>query len=106
MNGLMKYRELGVYAINGRNWDDQGLETVCNELGDWYCAEAKTYTFEAVSVKSKEHYVQNAIEGRFQEYADGYEDGNTQTELIDLSLIDKVPIWIFASKLDIFCTHA
>ena len=64
-NGLLRYRELGVYAINGQTWDDSGLKKVCEELGNQYCAEAKTYTLEAVSVKSKEHYVQNSLEKRF-----------------------------------------
>lgn len=71
-NGLMRYQELGVYAINGPIWDESSLDTICDKLGTLYCMEAKTYTLEAVSVKSKEHYIQNAIEGRFQEYADDY----------------------------------
>ena len=102
----MQYRKLGINAINGEAWDESGLQTVCSELGDLKCIEAKTYTLEAVSVKSKEHFVQNAIVGRFQEYSADFLEGKRETELIDLSLIDKVPIWIFASKLDFFCTHA
>ena len=64
-SGIMQYRKLGINAINGEEWDESGLQTICSELGDLKCIEAKTYTLEAVSVKSKEHFVQNAIVGRF-----------------------------------------
>ena len=58
-----------------------------------------------MSVRTNVHWAQNVIQYRFQEYAPRYMEGETQTDLIDLSSINKVPISIFSGELDVTCSN-
>ena len=45
----------------------------------------------------------NGLTDRFQEYADNWLDGETQTQLVDVSKIKKVPMAFFTATKDQVC---
>jgi len=58
------------------------------------------------STQSSLHYGQCSIEKRFQEYSPTYQQGDTQTDLIPLHTIDKVPIAMWVGTEDTLCDAA
>jgi len=102
---LMQVPSYGVYSFNGPNWD-QDLKTICDNFGDKYC---KLYTEttgnQGQSVKSEQHWIMNMITGRFQEYAENWQDGVFETELIPMSNIKQMPMTFFIGTADPFCTY-
>ena len=59
-----------------------------------------------MSLQTNVHWAQNVIQNRFQEYAPDYMQGETHTELIDLSQISHVPVTIWSGLLDETCYNS
>jgi hypothetical protein len=78
------------------NWEYFAPD-VCAHLGRSWCEQHHVWKTDAISAKSLQHYFQNGIEGRFQEFSTEYTEGKQRriTSDIPISTIDKVPIAIF-----------
>ena len=101
---LFKFPSIGVYDLYGPHWPRDFLK-VCLDLGQEACAYADCVTCKPVSVQSESHWWQNTYTNRFQEFAPNWEQGEKETDLIDLAGIDKVPIAIFAGTADQTCPY-
>ena len=65
---IMKYQELGVYAINGPNWE-RDLQTLCDTFGKTACQYYTNITgYMGQAVQSEKYWTMNGVEGRFQEF--------------------------------------
>ena len=94
-----------MYAINGPNWD-QDLQTICTEFPGVFCNYYTNNTGEqGQSVKSEQHWVMNGETNRFQEFANDWLEGEEETELVDVSKINKVPMAFFTATRDDVCPH-
>ena len=51
-------------------------------------------------------FIQGAILERFQEYAPNWNEGEKETELVDVSKIDKIPMAFFIATDDTLCTRS
>ena len=49
------------------------------------------------------HWAQNVLVNRFQEFAPNFTEGETETDLIDLTKIKKIPITIWSGLQDDEC---
>lgn len=99
----MQFQSVGVYSINGPTWD-KDLKTICDNFPGVFCNYYTKNTGEqGQSVKSEQHWVMNGLTDRFQEYADNWLDGETQTALVDVSKIKKVPMAFFTATKDQVC---
>ena len=84
---IMQMPSRGVYGINGPNWD-QDLKTICYEFGPQTCSLWSIMTgMQGNSVKSAEYTIMNGTTGRFQEFADKWLDGVSETDLVQMSNI-------------------
>ena len=95
---------IGLHGLLGHNWE-YFKPDVCAHLGRSWCEQHHVWRTEAISAKALQHYFQNGIEGRFQEFSDEYTHGKTRriTSDIPISTIDKVPLAVFYGDQDIVC---
>lgn len=96
---IFRYDNLGIYHEGGVDQIENitkictHIPRNCKQAGEWIIMQPS-------SVQSTLHYAQCAIEKRFQEYSPTYEQGDTQTDLIPLDSIDKVPIAMWVGEAD------
>ena len=102
----MDVSQLGIYATNGPNWT-KDLEKICANTS------AKTAAFytsqsgeQGMSTKTWDHWMQNTVADRFQEFNSNWTPDNIETELIDVSNISKVPLSFFVATEDETATYA
>ena len=102
---IMQFPSKGIYAINGPNWDED-LKTICanwpGKLCDIYTNETGS---QGQSVTSEQYWVMNGLTDRFQEYAPNWLDGETETDLVEMSNIKQVPMTFFVGTHDEVCMH-
>ena len=99
---IFRYDDLGIYAEGGR-FQLGNIAKICTHIPR-NCKQAVEWLpMQPSSVQSSLHYGQCSIEKRFQEYSPTYELGDTQTALIPLDSINKVPIAMFVGKDDHLC---
>lgn len=69
-DGVGAYRGLGVYAVNGPNWESD-LAKICDNLSSVACTEAKLFAKPGIpiSVKNLEYLQQLNETKRYQLYA-------------------------------------
>ena len=99
---IFRYDNLGIYHEGGLDqWHN--VKKICTHI-PWNCKQALEWMpLQPSSVQSSLHYGQCSIEKRFQEYSPTYEQGDTQTDLIPLDTIDKVPIAMWVGEADQLC---
>ena len=72
--GLFHFKEYGIYAFGGPNWD-QDLATICANFDQEICDYASGCAGgEPVSLNTNVHWAQNVVIQRFQEYVPDYTD--------------------------------
>lgn len=99
---VFKYDDLDIYSEGGKNQIGNAAK-ICTHLPR-NCKQALEWLpMQPSSVQSSLHYGQCSIEKRFQEYSPTYEQGDTQTDLIPLDSIDKVPIAMWVGTKDTLC---
>ena len=104
--GLFHFKEYGIYAFGGPNWD-QDLATICANFDQEICDYASgTAGGEPVSLNTNVHWAQNVVIQRFQEYNPDYTEVVEENTLIDLSKIKKVPVTIWSGLQDVTCSNA
>lgn len=99
---IFRYDNLGIYHEGGRDQIDN-IKKICTHIPRNCKQSMEWLIMQPSSVQSTLHYAQTAIEGRFQEYSPTYEQGDTQTPLIPLDSIDKVPIAMWVGADDNLC---
>lgn len=105
--GLFHFEDYGIYKFGGPGWPKDNI-TICKEFNADICKYATIYGAlpEPVSVQTNLHWAQNCVENRFQEFSPNYSQGETTTDLIDLSKLDKVPITVWSGFQDGECSNA
>lgn len=102
---IMQFQSLGIYAINGPNWD-RDLKTICDNFPGPICSYyTNRSSAQGLSVKDEQHWATNGSVDRFQEFADHWLDGVHKTDLVDVSKISKVPMAFFVGTNDQVCQH-
>ena len=102
---IMQFQANGIYSINGPNWDIE-LERICTNFPGIFCTYYTNNTgAQGQSVTSEQHWVMDGLTDRFQEFADEWLEGVEETALVDVSLIDKVPMSFFTATRDQTCPH-
>ena len=102
---VMQFQNYGIYAINGPNWT-RDLQTICDNFPLVICDYAKSITgSQPQSVKSEQYWLTNGLTNRFQEFPEHWLDGETETDLVDVSRIRRVPMAFFTATHDEVCQH-
>ena len=102
---IMQFQSVGVYSINGPNWD-QDLKTICTNFPGTICdLYTKETGNQGQAVKSEQHWIMNGLTDRFQEFAPNWLAGETQMPLVDVSKVKQVPIAFFTATNDEVCPH-
>lgn len=102
---VMRFQELGIYAINGPNWD-RDLQTICDNFPGPICL---SYTngsgSQPRSAKDEQHWLQNGLTNNFQDWVeiDDWLAGSTQGTIVDVSQIKTVPMTFFIGENDHVC---
>ena len=102
---VMQFQSVGVYAINGPNWDTD-LPVLCDAWPGEVCRYFTSITGkQGQATKSEQHWLMNGLTDRFQEFDDAWLDGEHETALVDVSNIKKVPMTFFVGTADEVCPH-
>ena len=102
---VAKMESKGFYSINGPNWDTE-LPQICDEFGKVICEYFTHITgSQGQSVKSEQYWIMNGLEDRFQEFEDNWPK-TKETDLIDVSKINTVPMGFFIGSRDNVCPRA
>ena len=98
--------ELGIYSTFGPNWEEN-LEKIEKNFPEDVAAFYKSgneWGLQPVSYKVQDHWNQQGVMNRFQEYADDWSQGVHETELVPIENIKQVPITQFVAENDQSCT--
>lgn len=102
---IMQFQSVGIYSINGPTWDED-LKTLCANFPGKMCSYYTNLTgAQGQSVTSEQYWVMNGLTDRFQEFADHWLDGVTETPLVEMSNIKQVPMSFFVGTKDEVCMH-
>ena len=104
----MSFKDYGIYAYNGPNWD-RDLKTICDNFPAEYCYIYTSITGnQGQAVLSELYWNKNALADRFQEpISDAdWKAGKHTSDMVPISNIKKVPISMFVATADETCPHA
>lgn len=110
---LQMFLALGVYHVGGPDWEETEAR-ICGIYSGIYPDTAEAFcnaidiagSGQAISVMMQVHYTQNSEVGKFQDLIDiddWINNGTRDSEAVDLSRIDKVPIEYFTHYFDELC---
>lgn len=101
---LYRFPEIGVYSVYGPD-AQASYDKIKAEFGEEVANQmAGCVGCQGSSVRTEIHWMQNAYQGRMQEFAPNYMAGEKVTEQVDLASIDKIPISMIVAKNDETCT--
>lgn len=75
-------------------------------MGKMWCDQEIVWNEDPFSAKTLQHFLQNGIEGRFQEFANEYTSGGKGGRItadIPINEIKKTPIAVFYGDADKVC---
>ena len=97
--------DLGVHATNGPNWEED-KETICNSLGWWNCRWTKAidrWNIAPYSNKNLDHWLQNTITQRYQEYVEDFSPENYEAPLYPIESLSTIPLTLIIGDGDDVC---
>jgi len=107
---IAKFQDHGVHALRGPNWE-QDKDKICAQF-PLVCPYFKFISSgEATSVKSLQHWMQNAIVDEWREFSEDWvtedeEYGQNKGQMIDPSKIQGVPMSFFVASMDEICSYS
>ena len=103
---IMTFRDNGIHAINGPNWEADLEKIKANYSFTIYEYFKHATGSQGQGVKSEQYWTMNGMIDRFQEFNDEWLTGSEETALVDVSQITELPMTFFVARDDLVCKHS